>query len=194
MNQGDPPHPGISLPRPGPGSAPRPTPTPRLSSSLEAKCQAEDQGPAPKVVGRALCWHTWSARWCPADRNSRDRVFRPPLPPTDPPSSSLHGWLLTHVGASPAGASTRRARARWGRRAAGLRAQCAVCICVSDVCVPFTCAAAAAALSFSRPCPLQPPCPAPGTHLPAGSWRSRSAGPDLSPPKASALPLVLSSV
>lgn len=50
------------------------------------------------------------------------------------------------------------------------------------LCVPFTCAAAALSHSSSHPCPPAiPSFPAPGTHLPARSWRSRSAGPDLFP-------------
>lgn len=73
----------------------------------------------------------------------------------------------------------------WQERAARLQARSAlVCICVSDVFVFLLHVLLLLSLSLSPhtlPSSATPNFPAPGTHLPARSWRSRSAGPDLSP-------------
>lgn len=107
------------------------------------------------------------------------------------------------------GASTHRARARWGWReqpgafpcaAQAPSSKCACLhLCVCDVFVfLFHVLLLLLSLSLLTPLPSSaiPNFPAPGTHLPARSWRSRSAGPDLFPHsrKVSALPCPSSSL
>lgn len=95
--------------------------------------------------------------------------------PTHPPHpSSLHGWQ----GLPPRGLERAAGALSF---ALGPCSQCArwhLCLVSS---APFTCAAAAALPSFLSllSLPAAPRIPAPDTHLPGRSWRSRSAGPEL---------------
>lgn len=198
-SRGRSPHSGTCLPGPTPGSG-RPSPAFVLSGGLGGPAylnlRAGWSPGSPRPAAQALPWggDTLTGTQCRRDGDGRDRVSRlSPSARRSPPSSSVHGWLLTH-GAGRA--STPRAGARWGRAQPGsfllgagagcrLRSRASRLCVLLHVCRCCSLRSPPSLLSSAPPVPrLQAPIFQPG----AGE---ASAGPDLfptHPPKVSACP------
>lgn len=219
---GDPPHPssGISLLRPEPGSATSGLIL-TLSGSLGGpnKYQAEDQGPGwehwfPKTVSPGSVPGLGHLADMSVTQLTKGQARVPRLSPSHPllPTQLFTAWLAVDsqalVGACLAGRLHPQGRDQVGLgRAAGsfpgtARAPCLQRACVhSCVCCVFVflfhVLPLLSLIRTSLPSSAAPNVPAPGIRLPARSWRSRSAGPDLFPthrPKVLALPCPLSSL